>query len=68
MKNSHISKKHYSDWKKYIQKMIIIYHLNTKKKNIILTDRKRISISIKNTIKINNKKLELIIFSNRIFR
>lgn len=40
-------------WKKYIQKMIIIYYLNTKKKNIILTDRKRISISMKNTLKIN---------------
>lgn len=48
--------------------MIITYHLNTKKKNIILTNGKRISISIKNTLKINNKKLELIIFSNRIFR
>jgi hypothetical protein len=33
--------------------MIIIYYLNTKKKNIILTDRKRISISMKNTLKIN---------------
>lgn len=32
--------------------MIIMHHLNTKKKKIILTNRKRISISIKNTLEI----------------
>lgn len=31
--------------------MIIIYYLNTKKKNIILTNRKRISIRHKKHIK-----------------
>lgn len=37
--------------KKYIQKMIIIYHLYIKKKKIISTDRKRISIGIEKHIR-----------------